>query len=40
VVLVLRERGKSAVGRCGESRGSHRAFIGAGGAPGRGGRGE
>jgi hypothetical protein len=26
--------------RCGESRGSHRSFIGAGGAPGRGGRGE
>jgi hypothetical protein len=29
-VLVLRERGKSVVGRCGESRGSHRPFIGAG----------
>jgi hypothetical protein len=26
--------------RCGESRGSHRPFIGAGGAPERGGRGE
>jgi hypothetical protein len=26
--------------RCGEGRGSHRPFIGAGGAPGRGGRGE
>jgi hypothetical protein len=30
VVLVLREREKSAVGRSGESRGSHRPFIGAG----------
>jgi hypothetical protein len=29
-VLVLWERGKSAVGRCGESRGSHCPFIGAG----------
>jgi hypothetical protein len=29
-VLVLWEREKSAVGRCGESRGSHRPFIGAG----------
>jgi hypothetical protein len=28
-VLVLREMGKSAMGRCGESRGSHRPFIGA-----------
>jgi hypothetical protein len=27
---MLRERGKSAVGRCGESRGSHHPFIGAG----------
>jgi hypothetical protein len=26
--------------RCGESRGSHRPFIGAGGAPERGGQGE
>jgi hypothetical protein len=26
--------------RCGEGWGSHRPFIGAGGAPGRGGRGE
>jgi hypothetical protein len=26
--------------RCGEGRGSHRPFIGAGGGPGRGGRGE
>jgi hypothetical protein len=40
VVLVLWERGKSAVGRCGESQGSHRPFIGAGGVPKRSGRGE
>jgi hypothetical protein len=32
-VLVLQERGKSAVGRCGESLGSHRPFIGVRGAP-------
>jgi hypothetical protein len=29
-VHVLRERGKSAVGRCGEIRGSHHPFIGLG----------
>jgi hypothetical protein len=29
-VLVLQERGKSAVGRCGEGQGSHCPFIGVG----------
>jgi hypothetical protein len=38
-VLVLREKGKIVVGRCGESQGSHRPFVGAGGAPERGGQG-
>jgi hypothetical protein len=33
-----KELGKEGM-RCGESRGSHRPFIGAGGAPERGGRG-
>jgi hypothetical protein len=35
----VKELGREGM-RCGESRGSHRPFIGAGGAPERGGRGE
>jgi hypothetical protein len=35
----LKELGREGM-RCGESQGSHRPFIGVGGAPERGGRGE
>jgi hypothetical protein len=35
----MKEFGREGM-RCGEGRGSHRPFIGAGGAPGRGGRGK
>jgi hypothetical protein len=35
----VKELGRAGM-RCGESLGSHRPFIGAGGAPERGGRGE
>jgi hypothetical protein len=35
----MKELGREGM-RCGESRGSHHLFIGAGGAPERGGRGE
>jgi hypothetical protein len=35
----VKELGREGM-RCGEGRGSHRPFIGAGGVPGRGGQGE